>query len=67
MRLTPHHDDGQENARPQLLEQNVGQGLEASVRNEEDRQTGIVLPVRHVQIFLESIELCVTDIRAIQE
>lgn len=61
------HNGGQENGRPELFQQDLGQRLKERIGDEEDGQGVIVLIARHVEIFLKAIEFCVTDIRAIQE
>lgn len=61
------HDDGQEDTRAQPLEQDIGQGFETGVRDEEDGQTGIVLAVRHVEISLQAVDFGIADVCAVEE
>ena len=59
-----HHNNRNEDTRAQALEQDIGQWLENRVRHEEDRQCGIVLIPRHVEVLLQSCELGIADIGA---
>ena len=61
------HDDGDENARTEALEQDVGQRFEEGVGDEEDGQASVVLAAGDVEAFLEAIELGVADIGAVEE
>ena len=62
-----HHDDGDENAGAQALEQDVGEGFEASVGDKEDGETGVVLAGGDVETLLETIEFGVADVGAVEE
>ena len=61
------HDDGDEDGRPQALEQDIGQGFEERVGDEEDGQAGVVLPSRDVQRVGQAVELSVADVGAVEE
>lgn len=68
------HDDtpdghycGNENRGSEALEQDVGQGLEESVGDEEDGQTGIILTTGDFQGLLQAVELGVADVGAVEE
>ena len=60
-----HHDKRNENARPQPLQQDIREGLESSVGDEEERESRAVFPIGHIQVFEETIDLCVPDVGAI--
>ena len=67
-RDTPErHDDRNEDAGTKALEQDVGQGLEEGVGDEEDGEAGIVLAAGDVQGFLQAIKFGVADIGAVEE
>lgn len=47
----------------ELPEQNVGRNLAKNIRDEENRQCGVVIrPLRKVQVCFQSQDGCVTDI-----
>ena len=52
------HDGWQEDRRLETFEQDVGDGFEAGVGDEEETQRGVVLSIGHVEVFLEAIDLC---------
>lgn len=67
-RDTPEcHDDRDENAGAKALEQDIGQGFEERVRDEEDGETGVVLAACDVETRLEAIELGIADVCAVEE
>lgn len=45
----------------------VSKWFEASVRNEEERKRGLVLPVRRLQVCDQAIDLRIADVRTIEE
>lgn len=52
----------------QLLEQDIGRDLAKNIRNEEDRQRGVVVcAILEVQIFLQSQDGRITDIDSAQQ
>jgi hypothetical protein len=51
------HDGRDKDRRAKAFEQDVGQGFEASVGDEEEAKCGIVLAAGHVEIFLKAIYL----------
>jgi hypothetical protein len=60
------HDDGNEDARTQFLQQDVGQRLEYSVGDEEDRKSSVISSSSHiVKRLLEAINLGIADICSI--
>lgn len=62
------HDDGYENRRAKALQQYVGCRFKDGVRDEEDGECRIVLSSGHVmQVLLQSIDLCVSNVRSIEE
>ena len=61
------HDDGDEDRRAQALEQDVRQGFEERVGDEEDGEAGIVLPPRDVQGVGQAVELGIADVGAVEE
>ena len=61
------HDDGDEDAGPEAFEQDVGEGLEAGVGDEEDAEGGIVLAGGDVQGVFEAVEAGVADVGAVEE
>ena len=62
-----HHDRGDEDGRPEPLEEDVGQRLEERVGDEEDGQAGVVLPACDVQRFLEAVEFGVADVGPVEK
>ena len=65
---TPGEDDGgEEDAGRPPLDQDVGQGLEASVGDEEDCEGVVVIAATHVQVRLHLRNTGVTDVCAVQE
>ena len=57
-----NHDDRDEDTGSESLKQGVRQGFEEGVRDEEDRQAGIVLATGNVKALLKTIELGIPDI-----
>jgi len=51
------HDCWQEDRGSEALEQDVGDGLETGVADEEETQRGVVLAVGHVEVLLEAVYL----------
>ena len=50
------------------FQQDVGQGLEQSIGDEEDGQCGIVLWATHVQVLEEgNINLCVANVGSVEK
>ena len=66
-RAPQHHDDGDEDRRAQALEQDVRQGLEERVGDEEDGQAGIVLAARDVEGVGQAVEFGIADVGAVEE
>ena len=62
-----HHDARNEDARSKALQEDVGEGFEEGIGDEEDGEAGIVLTTGDVETFLEAIQLRVADIGAIEE
>jgi len=64
----PHdHDHGNKDAGSQPLEQDVGKRFEEGVRDEEYGQSGIVLPVGHAKIFLQTIDFRISNVGPIMK
>jgi hypothetical protein len=64
----PHEDDaGEEDARRPSLDGNVGQRLEAGVRDEEDGQGNVVVGALHVERFLHLGNTGISNVGAVQE
>ena len=61
------HDDWDKNRRTKSLEQDVGDRLEHSVRDEEDGQSRIVLRGTEVQGFLQAGDLGVADVGSVKK
>ena len=62
-----NHNNWDENARSQALEQDVRQRLKAGVGDEKDGEAGIVLAARDVEALLEAVEFCVANVGAVEE
>lgn len=61
------HNDWDENARLEALEQDVCQRLEHGIRNEKESQCRIVLGIRHSQIGLEALDFRISDVRPVEK
>ena len=61
------HNAGNENTRPQPLEQDIGQWLKDRVRDEEDGQRGIVLVGGHAEILGEAVNFGISDVCTIEK
>ena len=61
------HDGGDEDAGLESFQQDVGEGLEKGVRDEEDGERGVVIPSGHVQACLEPVELCIANVCSVEE
>ena len=61
------HDDWDEDRRAQALEQDVRQGLEERVGDEEDGQAGIILAARDVEGVGQAVEFGIADVGAVEE
>lgn len=64
-----YHDGGDEYRGPQPFEQDIGQGLEQGIRDEEDGDGGIVLAARlgQVQRRLEAVQAGVANVGSVEE
>ncbi len=64
----PHgHNQGNEDARSQALEEDVREGFGQGVRDEEDGEGGVVLAVCHVEILLQAIQFRIPDVGSVEE
>ena len=61
------HDDGDEDGWPQLLEQDVGEGLKHGIRHEEDGQTRIVSANTQAKVLSEACDFGVTNVGPVKE
>ena len=61
------HDARNEDARSKALQEDVGEGFEEGIGDEEDGEAGIVLTAGDVETFLEAIQLRVADIGSIEK
>lgn len=61
------HDARQEDTRAEALQHDVGGGFEEAVRDEEDCQADVVLPVLHVQVWDQPVDFGVADVGAVEE
>jgi pyruvate-formate lyase len=62
------HDNWNEDGRPQSLQQDIGEGLENGVRDEENRERRIISARRHVmKALLQTIDFRISDIRSVEE
>ena len=50
------HDGGDEDAGPQALEQDVGEGFEAGVGDKEEGEGGVVFAVAHAEVVDEAVD-----------
>lgn len=62
-----HHNRRNEHRRLQALEQDVGEGFKAGVRDEEERESGVVLATAHVEVVDEAVDFGVADVSSIEE
>lgn len=62
-----HHNRRNENRRLQALEQDVGEGFEAGVRDEEKRKSGVVLAAGHAEVVNEAVDFGVADVGPVEE
>ncbi len=62
-----YHYDGDEDAGTEAFEEDIGQGFEKGVGDEEDGQAGIVLAAGDVEAFLEAIKPGVAYVGTIEE
>ncbi len=62
-----NHDDRNENTGAKALEQDVGQGFEEGIRDEEDGEAGIVLAAGNMEALLEAIKPGIAYIGTIEE
>lgn len=60
-----HHDRWNEDTRPQAFEQNIREGFETCIADEEQRKCSVVLSACHVEVFDEPIDFGVADVRSI--
>lgn len=67
LNLPRNHNGREEDGRFQPLEKNLCQRLKDGIRDEEDGQSGVVFIVGHVQILLETIDLCISYVGSVQE
>jgi hypothetical protein len=61
------HDGWDEDAGTPAFEQDLGEGFEEGVGDEEDGQGEVVLAVGHMQVGLEALDLGVADVGAVEE
>jgi hypothetical protein len=61
------HDYGNEDGRPQLLEQEIGESLKHGVGDEEDGQGVVVVPGVHGDISRQVGDLGVADVGPVEE
>ena len=57
-----HHDDGDENARAETLEQDVGQRFKEGVRHEENGKSRIVLPICEMEFRGQAVQFGIANI-----
>ena len=62
-----YHDDGYKDAGSQAFEEDVGDGLEEGVGDEEDGETGIVLAASDMKTCSEAVKFGVADICTVKE
>ena len=62
-----NHDGGQPDGRAEAFEEEVGRHLEDAVGEEEDGEGPVVLGAGHVEVFLQTFDLCVADVAAIEK
>lgn len=62
-----HHNGRNEDRRLQALEQDVGEGFETSVRDEEKRESGVVLAAGHAEVVDEAVDFGVADVGPVEE
>lgn len=62
-----HHDDRDEYAGSETLQQHVGQRFGEGVGDEEDGETGVVLAGGDVEAFLQAVEFGIADVGAVEE
>lgn len=61
------HDEGEPDARSKPLHHHVRGDLRGNVEREEDGKAVIVLDALEMQVFLEVVETCIADVRAVEE
>lgn len=61
------HNDGQENRRPESLEQNIGEWLKYRIRNEEYGKRGIVTLGREPESRYQPGELSISNVGTVKE
>ena len=61
------HDQRDEDARPQALQQDVGQRFSEGVGDEEDGEGSVILAAGHFQVLLQAIEPGVSDVGSVEE
>ena len=63
----PRHYNRQKHTGPHFLQQHIRQWLKYTVTNEEYGQTGVVLAIRHVKVFLQAVDFGVANVCAVEE
>ena len=62
-----YHYYGDKNTRPHPLQQDVGDGLKQRIGDEEDCQSEVVLLAVHTQVLVQTGDLGVADVGAVEE
>ena len=60
-----NYNDRNEDTRSPAFEQDIGQGLENRIRDEEHSQGDIILGISDVEILLQTSDFGITDIRPV--